>query len=284
MPSQICPARNTPAPSKMRVWKGQRLSGRRETTEILPRGINSHCVSGPKETAGVRNTARRDNTSTNFHASRKQDAVMQHDAEDMAALCVGDLNALTRLKERHWLPMCHVAETLLGDEWDAEEVVAEAFVRIYRHRYHFNFRLKLTAWLYTIVRNLSLNRLRSRASQPDFVSIEEMEEDELMSQSQTSSCEPAADILLVQSEQRKELNFLLNLLPVKLRKPLELFLCDDISQIEIARRLGCTPKAVESRVYRARKELREVLRKSCLLPRFLRNTLAASHNASPLKR
>ena len=45
-------------------------------------------------------------------------------------------------------------------------------------------------------------------------------------------------------------------LPSRLREPLELFACDELSQIEIASLLHCSAKAIESRLYHARKRLR----------------------------
>jgi RNA polymerase sigma factor (sigma-70 family) len=49
-------------------------------------------------------------------------------------------------------------------------------------------------------------------------------------------------------------------LPADLREALVLFEFEELSQLEIAAALGTTPKAVESRVARARAKLRRSLR------------------------
>jgi len=48
-------------------------------------------------------------------------------------------------------------------------------------------------------------------------------------------------------------------LPEELRTPLALSEYDELSHAEIAQILNCSPKAVETRLYRARKQLRSVL-------------------------
>jgi len=52
-------------------------------------------------------------------------------------------------------------------------------------------------------------------------------------------------------------------LPRSLREALVLFEYEQLSHLEIATALGCTPKAVEARLYRAREKLRK-----SLLPRL----------------
>jgi RNA polymerase sigma factor (sigma-70 family) len=48
----------------------------------------------------------------------------------------------------------------------------------------------------------------------------------------------------------------LTALPPQLRDPVRLFAYDELSQIEIGSLLHCSAKAVESRLYHARKQLR----------------------------
>lgn len=48
-------------------------------------------------------------------------------------------------------------------------------------------------------------------------------------------------------------------LPEELRQPLILATYQDLSQAEIAEILGCSVKAVETRIYRARQQLRTAL-------------------------
>jgi RNA polymerase sigma-70 factor (ECF subfamily) len=49
-------------------------------------------------------------------------------------------------------------------------------------------------------------------------------------------------------------------LPLDLREALSLFVHEDLSYAEIAALSNCTPKAVETRIYRARQILKEQLK------------------------
>ncbi|MEK7781026.1 MAG: sigma-70 family RNA polymerase sigma factor [Verrucomicrobiota bacterium] len=150
---------------------------------------------------------------------------------------------------------CVIAR-MLKDWTEAADVVDEAFIRVYRHRQRFDLQARFTTWLYTIAMNLARNRLRHRARQPEIVSLEELSEDELESQQRVPAREPAPDVRLEHEEAARQLEDSFADLPPQLREPLQLFACDELSQIEIASLFHCSAKAIESRLYHARKRLR----------------------------
>jgi RNA polymerase sigma-70 factor (ECF subfamily) len=51
---------------------------------------------------------------------------------------------------------------MLYDEDEAEDVVQEAFIRVWKHIDEFKGEHRFTTWLYAIVSNLCLDRLRRR--------------------------------------------------------------------------------------------------------------------------
>ena len=181
--------------------------------------------------------------------------IVQEDAEDMARLCAGDDEAMTRLMGRHAGRLQGVIARMLRDWNEAADVVDEAFIRVYRHRHRFDLQARFTTWLYTIALNLARNRLRHRARQPEFVSLNELTEAELESQ-QAFAREPSPDAGLENSETMHGFETSLAALPPQLREPLELFACDELSQAEIAGLFHCSAKAIETRLYHARKRLR----------------------------
>ena len=63
----------------------------------------------------------------------------------------------------------------------------------------------------------------------------------------------------MQDEWLTALQTTLDEMPPKLRRPLERFAFDDCSQAAIAAELGCSVKAVETRLYRARQWVRASL-------------------------
>ncbi len=186
----------------------------------------------------------------------RQATIAGQDAADMASLCSGDDEAMTRLMRRHAPRLHSVIARMLKDGTEAADVVDEAFIRVYRHRLRFDLQARFTTWLYTIALNLARNRLRHRARQPEIVSLEELSEEELESQQRVPVREPAPDVHLEHDEVMQSLEDSFAALPPQLREPLELFACDELSQIEIASQLRCSAKAIEGRLYHARKRLR----------------------------
>jgi RNA polymerase sigma-70 factor (ECF subfamily) len=74
----------------------------------------------------------------------------------------GDRIAFGELVSVHQSYAFGLALRLLHDEHEAEDVVQDAFIRAWNHMGGFNPENKFTTWLYTIVSNLCLDRLRRK--------------------------------------------------------------------------------------------------------------------------
>lgn len=74
----------------------------------------------------------------------------------------GSNGAFRLLVERYMKQAYNIAYGFLRDHQDAEDVAQEAFVRIYRSLNAFRGDAEFSTWLYRIVMNLSLNRIRQR--------------------------------------------------------------------------------------------------------------------------
>ena len=186
------------------------------------------------------------------------------DAADSAAmgrLATGQDTALNELMERHATAVFHFLCRMLGNEDDANDLAQETFVRVYRARDSFRSEQRFSAWLFTIAANLARNHLRWRARHPS-LSIDA--EDEATGQS-LSDALPAPDgdpsHAAAASEQADTVRRAVQQLPEDLREVIVLCEWEDLAVAEAAVILETTPKAVESRLYRARQLLRERLKK-----------------------
>jgi RNA polymerase sigma-70 factor (ECF subfamily) len=85
------------------------------------------------------------------------------DPELAAALVAGNPDALAELYDRY-APLAYgLALRVLGDPGRAEDVVQDAFIRIWNHASTFDAqRGSLRTWLLTAVRNRSIDYLRGR--------------------------------------------------------------------------------------------------------------------------
>src|SRR6266511_949460 len=185
----------------------------------------------------------------------------EQDVLDMTRLVEGHDAALNDLMERHGPKLFHYLIRCLQNEEDAADLAQETFVRVYQNREKFKRDAKFTTWLYTIAVNLVKTRYRFRSRHPE-VSLDADNDrtghalrDSLPGRVPTpSDC--------VQAHERAEaVRLAVAELPEELRAPLILAEYEERSQAEIGEILGCTAKAVETRIYRARQQLRARLGK-----------------------
>lgn len=183
------------------------------------------------------------------------------DAQDMARLASGHDSALNRLMDRHAPKLFHYLVRSLQNEADAADLAQETFVRVYQHRSRFDPRQKFSTWLYSIATNLVRSRYRWRSRHPQ-VSLDAADQggasglrDRIPDRASTP------EQTLESSERAQAVRRAVAGLPEELRLPLVLAQYEEKSQAEIAEILECTVKAVETRIYRARKQLRSALAK-----------------------
>jgi RNA polymerase sigma-70 factor (ECF subfamily) len=183
----------------------------------------------------------------------------EQDSADMARLVRGHDPALNDLMARHAERLFHYLLRVLQNETDASELAQEAFVRVYQHRDRFKLQMKFSTWLYAIATNLARDLQRHHARHPQVSLDAESTESghgfqEVLPESGASPLES------LQSEERVEaVRRAVAELPEDLRVPLVLAEYEEKSYAEIGAILDCSAKAVEMRLYRARKQLRSRL-------------------------
>lgn len=182
--------------------------------------------------------------------------VDEQDRLDMARLALGDDAALNDLMARHAQRLLQYLIRALQNEDDANDIAQETFVRVFCCRKKFDARRKFSTWLYTIASNLVRGRYRWRARHPQ-VSLDATNEatgikfGELFPEPVPSPSEAAQ-----KEERARAVRRAVAALPEKWRLPLIMAEYEGKSHAEIAEILGCSPKAVEVRIYHARRQLR----------------------------
>jgi len=98
--------------------------------------------------------------------------------EELLARCKrADQNALEMLFRRHERPVYSLLYRMLSNHDDAEEALADVFVKVWRSAASFRGQAKFTTWLYHIAVNTARDRLRSRRGGME-VSFETLARDE----------------------------------------------------------------------------------------------------------
>lgn len=87
---------------------------------------------------------------------------VDEDAALLPAFRSGDAEALATLVRRHQAALQRAALQLVHEPQDAQDVVQEAFLRVYRGRETFRGQGSVRAWLYRITINLAIDLVRRR--------------------------------------------------------------------------------------------------------------------------
>lgn len=150
---------------------------------------------------------------------------------------------------------------MLGRRAEAEEVVQETFVQVFRHVDGFRGDAKLSTWIFRVAVNLSKNRMkrnvrRSRSAHQDLDSI--VDHSELGSAEGVSVGSIARpDDVLVGVQLEKVVKVALESLDDEFRRLVILRDVEDLTYEEIADVTGLPRGTVKSRIHRGRVQLRE---------------------------
>jgi RNA polymerase sigma-70 factor (ECF subfamily) len=93
------------------------------------------------------------------------EATGDSDAIAVERTLAGDRDAFRVLVERHSPNVFRLAFRMTGNQYDAEEVVQEAFLRAYQKLSQFAARANFGTWVYRIAANYAIDRMRQRKSE-----------------------------------------------------------------------------------------------------------------------
>jgi RNA polymerase sigma factor (sigma-70 family) len=172
------------------------------------------------------------------------------DGDLMLRLQNGDDRALDLLMNRWQVPLRRFVYRWLQNDADALDVAQETFVRVYRHRERFRPGARFSTWLFAIALNLCRNQARKNKNRPT-LSLDDAPETE------AADGAPNANLLVV--EKIAAVRHAVDALPEPLKTATLLCEYEDLSLAEAAAAAGCSAKAIETRLYRARSLLRQAL-------------------------
>ncbi|MEZ4941230.1 MAG: RNA polymerase sigma-70 factor [Saprospiraceae bacterium] len=162
------------------------------------------------------------------------------------ALQLGDEAAFEAVFRRWYEPLCRYACRLAdGDMDEAEDVVQQAFVKLWEYRAKLQVAWSLKAYLYKAVHNACLNRLRSRQVQSKYLDFTAQQPDTMLTQPDDTT-----------PELRERFQQALDSLPPQCRHVFELSRFEALKYREIADQLGISIKTVETQMGKALRVLR----------------------------
>lgn len=194
------------------------------------------------------------------------------DIELLAEVADGSHDALATLYDRHASAVHALARRMTGDRTIAEEVVQETFLALWNRAELFDPSIgSLATWLHAIARNRTIDRLRAAGRRPTLIPLSSVGDDgadQTLVLERTveagnvvggAAIDPGPEALAESAEARVAVDRALAEMPVSERTVIELAYRDELSQTEIAIRLGWPLGTVKTRTRRALTRLREVL-------------------------
>lgn len=183
------------------------------------------------------------------------------DQVNFLALQQGEAAALNRLIARWQRPLYSFAYRYCQNQADTEDLVGQTFVRLYQQRLRLRPDTRLSAWLFTTLTNLCHNHHRWKSRHPT-VTLERGTPDFPRETVQEDLPAPdrSPDESLEYDETLAAVRGAIRLLPHDLKTTLLLHHYDLLSYREIGEIVGCSERGVETRLYRARQQLRELLK------------------------
>jgi RNA polymerase sigma-70 factor (ECF subfamily) len=177
------------------------------------------------------------------------------DADLLAAICREDMIALQSLFDRYRQQLYQTALGITRDPHIAEEVLQDCFYRLYRYAGKLDGSSPLAPWLYRVTVNLCYSRLKKRRRQW-------AESFHQFAERLWASPRSAPDYVAEQHEMQAVVRETLERLSPAHRAVLVLHYFHDYSLTEIADILECPEGTVKSRLFYARKVLKEQLQRT----------------------
>lgn len=160
---------------------------------------------------------------------------------------------LESILEQFGKPLKDFIKSRVKTDQDAEDILQDVFYKIYKNLDHLNDTNKIYAWIYQITKNAIIDYYRNNKS--DNANLDHFEEnidgtyEEVNANEEISQC----------------IKTMINSLPEKYKQALILTEFQNLTQKELAEKMGLSVSGAKSRVQRARIKLKELLLGCCRL-------------------
>ncbi len=172
----------------------------------------------------------------------------------------GNQESFEELINRYAAKAFSLATRLTKNQEDAEEVLQDVFVTVYRKIAGFQGKSSFSSWLYRITVNCSFMKLRKRKMDQS-VSIEDIPQPLQKTLGVPRNLHQEADAITMRHQVSSALEEAISRLPDEYRPVFILRDVDGLTSREVSKILNLTVPAVKSRLHRSRMMLRRKLAK-----------------------
>lgn len=170
----------------------------------------------------------------------------------------GDQGAFAELVALYKDKIFHLAYRMLSNRHEAEDIVQETFLRVYKNWNRYDEKQKFSTWIYRIATNLCIDRLRKRRPQY-YLDAEMNDQDGTDGYALIPGDERTPESEYLLSEKQQMIHQAIEGLPAKYKSVIILRYLQELSLQEIGDILDMPVTTVKTRVHRGREFLRKKL-------------------------
>ncbi len=170
--------------------------------------------------------------------------------EFIASMKEGNQESFNIIYEKYKDVAMRTAYLIVGNKADSEDIVQESFIRCYRYIHTLKNNEHFKSWFFRILTRTAWEYSKKKAK-------EVLQED--MSTYIREMVELSPSDILMEKEYSTIVMKFVESLPIKQREIIVLYYYNDFSTKEIAAILGCFEGTVKSRLFTARRRLKQVL-------------------------
>lgn len=174
-----------------------------------------------------------------------------NEEEVIRDILAGNVNRYEEIVREYQTIVANLCFKIGGAGIDIEEMTQQVFVELYMALPRFQFKSKLSTFIYRITLNVVCKEIKHQSRwvtpREDLIPPE------------TPSDEFNAEQAIIRQEQARQLHQALGRLHYEQRTALVLYTFNDFSYNDIADVMRCTTAKVESLIFRARKNLKKIL-------------------------
>ena len=168
----------------------------------------------------------------------------------------GDSGSFNELTRRYTNIVYRILYKILRHEEDTQDALQDTFVSAYRALPRFRQDARFSTWIYRIATNAAL--MKTRARRTNLVSLDHpTDEPDAKSVWELPDFSATPDEEILTDETRRVMEAAIQALPPEQRAAFVLHDIEDLSSAETAEAMGITVSAVNSRLHRARVQLRD---------------------------
>lgn len=175
------------------------------------------------------------------------------DEQLIASLRNGDAGAFTEIYERYWNKLLSYTMRAIRQQSDAEDIVQELFVSIWRRRHELDIDRALSTYLYNSIRYLAIRHIEKNSTYSDYL------QRLTLRIAVGEGWVPGVEAEIFGRELGEQIDRLILQLPEKMQEVFILSRRHHLSYKEIADRLSISEETVRKQVYKSLQILRSRL-------------------------